>query len=243
MKITKLDRKYNYLITPVFTSNPPDINLTDLVITYNTGTKIRIINLTTMLEHVIVYDKFFDTSTKKVQDISITCCPVSLTCVVYFGKWELTGTLYQDNILLKQNNQIICQLSGQNYDKLQEQASEDFEFELIRRSDCKIMNLKNAITIERDCEFLADYDKLNISSNKNYDDLIYGIEYISGKEEKLKYTMLVPKPSKNFDIATNNIKQYLEEFGEKIKNKAGLIITSTRHTWELFHPDTKIVNL
>lgn len=254
--------KSRVLDLATFTAKPPDMKINKPVCVYSNGSRYCLIPLSILLRYPVVYGKYFDQTAKKekrvVSDITITLCPYTLTTVVYFGKYKPTGKLYKDNITLQpvdDPGRIITQLDGKIYNISDGKTI----FEEIRRGEAKIMTLRNAITTYTDCLFLdkstidtSKFSKINKGVNGKSNKIVYGVEYISsehkvGEEKedfKIKSSYLIPKKTETiWDIQRNGIKNYIDSMIEKIREKGGLLIPSTKDAWLDFHPESKQIKL
>lgn len=120
----KLKKNKFYLEDPKFTTlQESDIQLTDEIIVLHNGIKNLIIGKKTLLKYPVIYSKYYydtESSTNNnseiSQTISITLCPYSMSSVVYYGRYRMTGEIYDNNIILEdiETNNKIHQISGEN---------------------------------------------------------------------------------------------------------------------------------
>lgn len=178
---TKVNELTNNRIlhNPVYKSDPPaDISLFDPVLIYNDGQIHKIVSFKHLSIYPLIYDKYFDNSkdnTGFVSDITVTCCPFTLTSIVYFGIYELHYEVYNNNIILSatQHNKsdksdqdfLLFQLTGDTYSIQENKLIKNYS---IRRIDTSIMLLRNAISMFPDCVYLHLHDmhRNNIDRNE-----------------------------------------------------------------------------
>lgn len=223
------------------------------VIIYNNGNNWRIVSKDIMDIYPIIYDKYFDNS-KKVVDISITYCPFSGSSIAYFDKYNLSTKVHNNNIMLYKkatNNtigdEVIQQLSGITYSLSTGELLTNF----IQKHEVRLTTLKIALTSYPDAQFLHFTPKLKklkgvfsvaiTSSRFKPKELVYGIEYKSKDIEKpdYKYTCIVH----NGSYDTSKIEDYMKAMGDKLREKASVIIPSYWAAWYAFHPNTKVISV
>lgn len=116
----KLVKTKRYLEYPEFTSlQNSNIELSDEIIVFYNGLKNIIITKNTLLKYPVIYSKYYyenlsKDSTPLTEDISITYCPYTGASVIYYGKYRMTGEIYNNNIILEnqETNNKIHQLTG-----------------------------------------------------------------------------------------------------------------------------------
>jgi len=256
--------KYEGLYDINYKNTPSDkISLHDMVIVYNDGKNNKIYDLNFLSNNPIIYDKYYDNiminREMGLQEINVTIthCPISLSTIVYFGKYKLTGDVYQNNIVIQNVNgnddEYILQLSGEVFSKKNNVKIDKKIF----RVGTKIMTLRHAISHYPDSVFNVDvqnkifdevytkiFDEIYIRSNIHTDinpkSIIYTIEYYSGDETiTTKYSAIVHKHNNvKFDKAFD---QYFAKNGSKLLEKGAFITPCFFGTWILFHPHTKII--
>lgn len=253
LKDSEYDLKGKILERPEFASMAPNIDLGDPIIVYSNGDQYRVVPLELFTKTPLIYDQYFDKIRKKnkniISDITIAFCPFSMSSVVYFGRYELTNNLYQNNLVMrdvKNSDHLVTQLDG----KIYSETDNIRIFERLRKGEAKIMTLRNAITSLPDCTFLQETKEIRDQEPiplKNKSQIVYGLEYLSSRVENSednKYTAIVPKDGKNkYDIQKNGIKDYLDGMIEKIREKGGIIVPSSEEAWLQFHPDSKKLEL
>ena len=263
-----VDTKENFedkiIKNPIFLPQPVNnLSLKDTVIVYSDGTKYKIVPLNIMFNYPIIYDQYLDDQNTSTQ-ISVTLCPYTLSTIIYFGTFNVMNKVYNSNIVLNDQNdkdKIIFQMTGNIFSLSTKKLLE----ETIRKEECKIMILRNAITMFPDSlhlhfdknidhtlntSYLIDkiilYPVYNESDRYHPKTLIYGIEYHSKKKSQLKYSALVTKDSNpdrvnKKNIIKNGVHDYLEKMIDKIREKGGLIINCFWFGWYAMHPDTKVI--
>lgn len=247
-----------------FIYTPKTLGLNDIILVYNDGISYKSIDINVFNKEPIIYDKFFEGDT--YYDISITHCPYSFCSKIYFGKFTKSNDLYNGNIvLIDKDNNMVSQFSGEilfsNIKKY------------YRRKDVIVMTLRNSLSIYPDYNYMVDAstkpnivakeyyenDKLYLSddtynANKKYfknihpKTLIYGVEYLSTKTGKKKYTAILSKYSSNIVENNYNYKdsgyyKYFKKLLNKLKKKSAVVTPCFWYVWVIFNPDTKIVYL
>lgn len=212
-----------FIENPKFIIYPPkSLKLSDPVLVYNNGRNYKIISLDILKKYPVIHDKFYDIKNinedikeieSTVSEITIICCPFTFYTSVFFGTYYPTKILYKNSITLINNNkEKLVPIMG---------TLENHKF--IRRSEAKIMILRNAITMFPDCYYfddtILDLDVKNINDIELQ--LSYTIEYTSKTFNK-KYTAIVGK-NKILDIDKNGIEEYLQSKMEKIREKMELL--------------------
>jgi hypothetical protein len=204
--------------------------------------------------------------------MSITLCPYSLSSVIYFGNYKPTNKIYNNNLILADENEkdkIMSQMLG-NVFSISENKHTSTEF--IRKKEVRIMTLRNVISIYPDSLYLHHDIKheslindayfkdkttkfeIHKPSNKILEKfhpktLIYGIEYKSKDVTvpNFKYTAIIgrkaSKEEQNFDFVKNSYDVYFEKMIDKIREKGGIIIPCFLISWFVMYPDSKIVEL
>lgn len=259
--------KYEGLNNITYKNTPSDkISLQDMVIVYNDGKNNKIYDLNFLSNNPIIYDKYYDNiiinreSGLQEINVTITHCPISLSTIVYFGKYRLTGDVYQNNIVIQNindNDEYILQLSGDVFSKKNKVKIDKKIF----RVGTKIMTLRHAISHYPDSIFNDEvvkdgniydetytkifdeiFSKTNIHLNIDPKTIIYTIEYYSSDEMiTKKYSAIVHKNTHvKFDKAYD---QYFGKTGSKLLEKGAFITPCYLGTWILFHPNTKIINI
>lgn len=228
------------------------LKLQDTLILYNDGSHWKAIPLNIMLMYPVIHDKCDN------QPITIFLCPYTLFSCVYFDKFVPGSQVYNNNLTLVNKNYIMLPIIGNIYDK--DMKIKDV---YIRKSEVKIMSLRNAISNFPDCQFIDtsviekispltnnEYFKnkiinfpINKYSNKHQPkQIIYVIEYKSKKQEDYKYTVIVPK--KNiFDISKNKFEIYFNKMIDKIRDKGGHIYTCVWFAFDSTHTNFKVINI
>lgn len=245
-----------FIDSPKFTIYPDKtLNLSDPILVYNNGRNYKIIDLKICKKYPVIHDKFYDItdineSEKEINsiisDITIIFCPFTYHTSVFFGTFYPTNILFKNSItLINDNKQKLIPILGE----LQNDSKTN---SVVRRSEAKIMTLRNAIAMFPDCYYLDD-SNINMSVddlNKHELDVVYTIEYRSSKVNVVnkKYTAIVGnhlrgKNNTKYDIVKNGIDKYLEKNMEKIREKNGVVASCSLESWKKIHPDSKIIDL
>lgn len=197
----KLLNKNIYLTDPKYESlESTNINLGDLVIIFYNGKKNIVISFDVVKFYPIIYDNYYYQD--NTEPITITTCPYSLAVVVYYGRYRMTGEVWDNNIILEgiDRDVRIHQLSGREVTKENEQCQSN-----VKRLSVKLMTVRNIISYYIDCSYINVANAANMNNNvlnsiANYHEskalvydqdvkdfayhpknIIYGIEYISQK--------------------------------------------------------------
>lgn len=261
------------LIEPKFSTNSDnaDLDLNDIIFAYNNGKDWRMIPLRIAQKNPIIYDNYFELSedTTQVQNISmitIYICPFTLLACVYFGEYISFNKVYNNNLVIsnKANDKIIIPIIHSQFYLTGERVTEN-----LRRSEVKLLTIKNAITKYPDCQFILENEipkepelvsskymsdfhiKYNVESySKKFHPktIIYVIEYISNQTHNYKYTILLPNDANESrpndpDIFKNGLDLYLGKMMNKIIEKAGLIYPCFWFAWSASKPKTKLIKL
>lgn len=261
----KLIDNNRYINNPKFDTIPPDnLKLSDLVIVYSNGMRNRIIDISCLKKNLIIYDKIYENETEK-HDISITFCPYTLSTVAYIGRFKLSKYIYNNNIVLINENREddvgIIQISG----KIFNMNTGEYINDLVVREECKLMTLKNSLSLFPDSQFIKKqnnqdnilpetyyrtnkilYPMIKINLNKKqYKRLVLGIEYITSKiniDDVKKHTVIITK-NEDYDIHNNGLLNYVESNYDKIKHKGGFLISCFYFAWLSHFVNTKVINL
>ncbi|QKF94233.1 hypothetical protein QKU48_gp0775 [Fadolivirus algeromassiliense] len=254
------------LVNPSFTDIAnEEVSLKDIVILYNNGKEWKVIPLYVMQMYPIIHDKYYQINKNDIQlenNITIYMCPYTLYSSVYFSKLIPFNKLYNNNLtLLDEDDKNILLIPITNtYLSL---SNNIIINKYTRKNDVKIMTLRNAITNYPDCRFIntTQINKIDplvtenyINDNKilfhhnhysnkyNSKQLIHIIEYISKKQDKYKYTIIIPK-NNNIDITKNGLGEYFNKMIGDIRDKGGIIYPCFWFAWNGIHPNTKIIAL
>ena len=199
---------------------------------------------------------------RMMSDITISYCPFSGSCVIFFDKWFCNGDVFKNNIVLSKGKLNISQLSCSTCDG-----------ELIRREEVNLMTLRNAIGKYPDCHYfnveVDDRHKVNKipivqdkyksdttimfghhSKNKKYHpkSIVFGINYLSRDTNKNKYSVVVPKGTKsdkpiNADIKKNGIDDYFIKMLDDVRERGGIIIPTYWFAWIEQFENSKVIEL
>lgn len=224
----------------VLLNNPSaDSSLSDIVMLYNNGKIWICLPLKIMQMYPIIHDTYFDSSLGKC-DITIYVCPYTLFSCVYFGKYISYDKTFNNNLVLKNDNNVLIPITNQIYSIDTGNITDKY----IRKGEVRVMSLKNAIMAYPDCQFISipSIKKIN-PINENIDtNIIYIIEYKSRANYDYKYTILMPT-KKSFDIQENGFQNYFNKMIEKIREKRGIIYTCYASSWNNVHKTTRIIKL
>lgn len=250
---------------PNYTMDPPNnLNINDTVLVYNDGRTWKVVSLDIVLSHPIIYDKYYDDDINNtVSDISITYCPYTSCAIIYYDKYKLTNKIYNNNIIIKNNNGYMIQMLGILYSKYNKMIPS-----IIRREEVKIMTLQNALTRYPDCQFLHYTTKMKPLVNKKYlsntkimykinniskrfhpKTLIYGIEYITNNSiSTKKYSAIIGddtsknKPNSR-DYNKNKFNIYFVKMMDEIRERNGIVYPVYWYAWYAMFPTTKVIKI
>jgi len=256
-----IDFNSRILTKPKYTPGNKKINLTDTVFVFNNGNRWIIMSKEDLEVHPIIHDVYYDekegNGEMSASDITITYCPFSGSCIIYFGKWFCNGQIYKNNIILSKGKLSVSQLSCPTC-----------EGELIRREEVNVMTLRNALGKYPDCSYLSidkhkfkpivrrnygsNYDsfdkKINADTKYHPKSIVFGINYLSNNSNKNKYSVIIPKGTSkdivgNIDINKNGIEQYFVEMLDSVRERGGIIIPSYWFSWIDHFELSKVVEL
>lgn len=216
----------NPLFVPQLSSHY--IGLSDYVMSYYNGTNWKIIPLKDALQYPIIYDKY-----NGITDISITFCPYSYSCIIYFNLLVATNKIHRNNIVLALKNNkdtIIEQLTGKIHSK---NRNRNRQTSFLRRSEVKIMTLRSALSLYPDCLFFQNNKKIKPLAKIKDNIIIYGILY--------KDVNTIILSNKKFDYIKDGYFDYFKNNMDDIKIKGGIIIPCSKDAWLKHFPDSKIV--
>jgi hypothetical protein len=214
-----------------------NLNLTDNIVAYNNGIIWKIVPLKIMLRYSFLYDYYYVEDKKYL--VTLVVCPVSLRSVLLKGKFEFKQ--YNNTQLILQENETHDILPID----LNSKIDENFIVSKTKRSEVKILTLKNALLLIRDFMYvsvnkkkikkhmrkiyysnLLDNNNKKIISEFHPKTLIYIIHYKSRKTGKDKYSLVIGKNiSKTevtgYDIQKSGVSEYLNNYQQKIINREG----------------------
>jgi len=232
----------------IFRHTPPKfLTLSDIVITYNDGKMYKIIPIHIAKYNMVIYDKYTDvlSPTNTVEkDITLSYCPKTSACVIYFGKYTVyKHDKYKNNIILQDSKDIGKLLIQFNGNFINTGTQTPAKYQPIRRLSTKIMTLRNAISMYKDPLYLHPHKTYEVSCTKLPYKIVYGIEYeIPNKNFAKKYSVIIGKSD-----GTNYIKSlyhtYFNKMYDKVIEKEGFIMPCYIDSWKLFYPETKVINL
>jgi len=111
----KLKKDKLHLTNPVFSSlQDSSILLSDEVIVFHDGQSNVIITKKTFNKYPVIYSKYYYEQENLTEDITISLCPYSQASTIYYGKYRMTGEIYNNNIILEniETNEKIHQING-----------------------------------------------------------------------------------------------------------------------------------
>ena len=191
------------------------IKLTDIVLIFSNALNWCIIPLEIVNSYPIIHDYHV----YKREPISI--CTISNTMICCIVKGSIESIDYDENMIIKTNNQNISLVDIDKKDK----------FEI------RIDNMRNILAKYRNIKYLVPKEK---TKNNNFQTLLsepiaYIIDYDSS-ENKNKYTIVT---SQNNDMT--KINEYLETMYYKIKERNGFCSFGYLSTLQSLYPNNKII--
>lgn len=262
---TEIDFNSRIITKPKFSSTSRNIELLDDVFVFNNGIKWVVIPKNVLEYHPIIHSSYYDVVDSrgqyKMTDISITYCPFSGSCVIYFGKWYCNGSVYKNNIILSKGDLSIAQL-----------PCIECSGEFLRREEVNIMTLRNAIGKYPDCDYLevdigglkkmtidnysttkeiifnANGNDIDLSNKYHPKSIVYGINYLSKDFGKNKYSVIIPKGTNRedvtgVDINKNGVFDYFVKMLDDVRERGGVIIPVYWFAWMEHFPNSKIIVL
>lgn len=237
------------------------LKLNSIVLVYNDGASYKCMDIKILFDYNIIYDKFYEGS--EYHDISITFCPYSFTARIYFGKFKKSKNIHNGNIvLLDCENTEVSQFLGKPIDEA--------DMTYYRKKDVIITTYRNALTLFPDFLYILPINKstdTNDNSKQDYlkpkdcdirhdtsidykkvlpDTFIYGVEYLSKKTGKKKYTAVISKYSSpvfedNFNYRDTGYYMYFTKFLKKIVRRSAIITPCLWYVWVYHYPNTSTV--
>jgi hypothetical protein len=105
--------KIKPIYSPIYKNRKPNfMKNNDLTLAFYDGKQIKILPINIMFKREIVHDFIYENNNKI--DISITYCPFTGTPIIYQGKMTNSGLIYQNNIVLYENNKLMTQIPMNN---------------------------------------------------------------------------------------------------------------------------------
>ncbi len=239
----------NYMATSFSDFAPKNLKLSDVVVAYNDGLKWKVIPLSIMNEYPIIHDEYNEQNSDVRTIISIYVCPYTLYSCIYFGKYELHNKMYNNNITIvsEYDNVWIIPILNKVYSLSTDEVIDKY----IKKSEVKIITLKNVLYTFPDCSFIDSKSipkQSKIVKYKTIDSyisnkkLVYIIEYKSQTTSNYKYTIIIPKHN-TFNIIRNGFGKYFHNMVEKIRIKGGIVHTCLLDDWNATNIASKTINL
>lgn len=248
----KLPKKY-IIKNPVYKQIPnKSLKLKDNVLAFFNGIKWHIIPIAVSKEFPIIHEKMnLKSHISRIKnahdivqvDVTITFCPFTYIPIIYDGLFDLDGTLYKNNIVLKNiNNEKIIQSQGINTENKI----------IIKKWEVILLTLESAITKFPDSLFIDVELKNNIFVSEDFsfkncklsfdniqpNSIIYGIEYYkkNTNDNDLHYVAVI-------STSPNKINDYFIKNNTKIRNRNGFIMPCKWGAWCQLFPQTKTIYL
>jgi len=259
---TEIELHNRILTNPTFVKKSyKNSKLIDPVVVYNDNREWKIIPLYIFNMYPVIHDLYFEN--KKAHIITVYVCPYTLFTCIYFGEYIPYNKVYNNNVILKNNNdadKILIPITSKILSISDQKVLDEYFY---RKNEAKIITLRNAISTYPDCQFIniEKINKIQSIINQNYlenqkiyydidnysskyppKQIIYIIEYKSKTSFEYKYTAIIPKKN-DFDIQKNGFNDYFIKMIDQIREKGGMIYTCLWFAWDATHPDTKIIKL
>jgi len=253
---SKLDIKDCIIInTP-----PKDLNLSDIVIGYNTGeSRWKIIKLDDMKKFCILYDRFYKKENENKEHIfTLIFNPITLNICTFSGKIEIDDINEDGSFILKKD---IYKFKFGTKESLDSQIDNIH----IERKETKIMELKNMFMFASDPKYIIikkksdnilndkyyknkkDFLGNNLEKNYHPKSLVYIIQYLS-KKGMYKTTILVgtkinyENPT-GFNFKESKFEDYFKIYKDKLQNKKAFIFPMFLYYAKLIFNNAKIIFL
>ena len=246
---SKHDMTNRILKNPGFVSDIKNksLKLSDILVLYNDGFNWKGVPLEIMSMYPVIQDQHDSGKT-----ISVYVCPYTLFSCVYFDNFTPSNQVYNTNLILQNKNNIFIPILNNTYTKDMSPINNTY----IRKSEVKIMSMRNAISSFPDCQFIdiqkiekkepivniSNYPIHKFSDKYEAKQIIYIIEYHSKKQDTYKYTVIVPK-NNVFDISKNKFGDYFSKMIDKIRDKGGHIYTCYWYAFSSTHENFKIISI
>jgi len=245
----------------IITNNVPDIELNDVVITFNNGINWHAIPLKLSNSFPIIYAEYHDLKFNSTSILSIVVCPYSCFSAAFNAKLSYKN----DVISPDENNMISVVDDGQNINMVTGTINDNKSKRNVKRFEIKMMTLNDMIKLHINIKFIfptikkipktiVDSTYLNLIPH-DYDNrvihpktLIYVIEYKSSKIDGYKNTILIGSDVNydnvsGFDINKNGITKYMNNNDTKIRLKSGFIYPICWFVAKKLFPNANIVKM
>jgi len=232
------------------------LKLTDQIVLYNVGNSWKIIPLLLALSYPIIYDKY--SINDDIYDVTIVVCPITLRSTLFKGIFEFET--YQDFTMIlkeKDGGSLIAIDLGYKMDK-------KYIVEQNRRSEIKIITLRNALTTTPDAQFMISSKIINPVINIYYysnlkdingnemdclvhpKTLVYIIQYKSYDETTEKLSIILGRDMNKFNVTGYDVKksglfEYLGKYRQKIINRGGYIMPMFWYLAKDIYKSAKVV--
>lgn len=266
-----IDLSNRILENPIFATYPPkNLKLSDPVLVYHDGNYWKIIPLALLSKYVCIYDIITEKNKEKniVANIPVTIafCPFTFTCAIYEDTYFPSEFVLNSSLILKNKYEGLLPIITGILDQ-------DNKNSLVRRWQCDIKLLRNALSDNPDPKFLLskndDRNELSPLFSSSYlidnslpfkildenkkiktyhpKTLVRLVQYISTKNG-LSYSIIVGKKSTSetptgFDTHKSNFDIYFEQMNSKLVDKLGFVMPIFWFACEPFLDNSKVVNL
>lgn len=196
------------------TSATPDgLMLSDPVVTYNDGTRWKVVPLKHMLSVGYLNDKMVQKD--KIFNITLVVNPRSWETVVYGGKFRLDN----DQLVDKNGNSVK---------------------DTTLRWEAQIMTFRNSLTKHRDPKYPIYHQQYDSYAIELPEPLVYGVIYHSSNQVNIKSMGVY---GQGLDIVGNGVDQYLNKIEEQMRDKGSFIIPMLKSFWFKLYPDSKDIDV
>lgn len=239
-----------------------DILMKNEILAYNDGLKWKVVPLDIAKKYPVIHDKYYDDTDDTTYPISISLCPFTLSCSVFYGIYTPSEyTINSSLILTNTHNDLLPIISGCSTDP-------DGKISRIKRWECFIKTFRNAVMDYPDCVYikLKDGEPNDILHPDYYTDtklafhmlkspdivhpktLVYVLQYRSLKTKEYKYTILVGKDADmehptGYNTKESGVSDYIQKMDFKLSERSVYIMPILWCSWINFFPYSKIIKL
>ena len=219
-------------------TNSNSLSLSDIVISFYDGLKIKIFPLKYLGKNYIIHTHVYQRDSKnhinKIK-VTLTICPKAINPVVYQGHLNVVES-NEEYLILTDGKVKFYQFNGLDMN------SKKIE---LQRWEASIDVLYNIVVDENHAINNPVY--LNINSGKSdlidkiKNKLIYGIEYHSVSFEHPKAIHYVPKDESRINSKKNGFEKFYIDWNKKSNHRIALIHYTTLSSWMHFNTNSEFI--
>lgn len=239
-----------------------NIMMKNEILAYHDGIKWKVIPLDLIKKYPVIHDKYYDDVDDTTYPISISLCPFTLSCSVFYGTYTPSEYIINSSLILTNaQNDLLPIISGSSTDP-------NGITSRVKRWECFIKIFRNAITDCPDCVYMKCSDhKFNDILDPNYyidtklaypipkspdiihpKTLVYVLQYKSLKTKENKYTILVGKNATTdyptgYNTKESGVTDYIDKMDFKLSERSVYMMPILWCAWINFFPYSKIVRL